>query len=104
MPAGGCRCSPKNQDSSSGYRALCGNRCCLCAPARNAAHERPAQFRHLAGHRIWIAELHAAPIMRAEAPEQLRLMHVATDPLANAGGIVEDQERRNILLYHIQLY
>ena len=42
--------------------------------------------------------------MRAEAPEQLRLMHVATDPLANAGGIVEDQERRNILLYHIQLY
>ena len=37
--------------------------------------------------RIWIAELHAAPIMRAEVPEQLRLMHV--------GQLVEDQERRN---------
>ena len=33
--------------------------------------------------------------MRAEAPEQLRLMHLAADPLANAGGIVEDQKRRN---------
>ena len=44
---------------------------------------------------IWIAELHAAPIMRAEAPEQLRLMHLAADPPANAGGIVEDQERRD---------
>lgn len=45
--------------------------------------------------RIWIAELHATPIMRAEAPEQLRLMHVATDPFANADGIVENQEQRN---------
>lgn len=45
--------------------------------------------------RIWIVELHAASVMRAEAPEQLRLMHVAADPLANAGGIVEDQERRD---------
>ncbi len=45
--------------------------------------------------RIWIAELHAASVMRAEAPEQLRLMHLAADPLANAGGIVEDQERRD---------
>lgn len=45
--------------------------------------------------RIWIAELHAAPIMRAEAPEQLRLMHLAADPLANARGIVEDQKRRD---------
>lgn len=37
--------------------------------------------------RIWIAELHAAPIMRAEVPEQLRLMHVATGPLANLSKI-----------------
>ena len=44
---------------------------------------------------IRIAELHPAAIMRAEAPEQLRLMHLAADPLANAGGIVEDQKRRN---------
>lgn len=31
--------------------------------------------------------------MRAEAPEQLRFMHLAAEPLANARGIVEDQER-----------
>lgn len=44
---------------------------------------------------IRIAELHAASVMRAEAPEQLRLMHLAADPLANTRGIVEDQERRD---------
>lgn len=44
---------------------------------------------------IRIAELHPATVMRAEAPEQLRLMHLAADPPANAGGIVEDQERRD---------
>lgn len=44
---------------------------------------------------IWVTELHAASVMRAEAPEQLRLMHLAADPLANTGGIVEDQERRD---------
>ena len=43
----------------------------------------------------WIAELHATSVMRAEAPEQLHFMHLATAPLANARGIVEDQERRD---------
>lgn len=42
---------------------------------------------------IRIAELHAAPVMRAEAPEQLRLMHLTADSPANASGIVKDQER-----------
>lgn len=42
---------------------------------------------------IRIAELHAASVMRAEAPEQLRLMHLIADSPANASGIVKDQER-----------
>lgn len=41
---------------------------------------------------IRIAELHAAPVMRAE---QLRLMHLTADSPANASGIVKDQERRD---------
>lgn len=44
---------------------------------------------------IRIAELHAVPVMRAEAPEQLRLMHLTADSPANASGIVKDQERRD---------
>ena len=33
--------------------------------------------------------------MRAEVPEQFRLMHLAADPLANTRGIDEDQQRRD---------